>query len=199
MLGSEAPCDDSPAVVVAVTRGLDAFSRSCADGSTTPVSYWLDDASPMELDVTDAASVQAVLDRVADSTDGQVTSMMLVENGEAKMPDGSPRTYSDLQLGVPDPQTVLDVRVHAPGAISGKLRASEDSSDLLQISEIDVNGLLECSVELRSRTGATGATSMWPRATAAARSSTSGVRSASRASTPPTPTASRSSPRSPES
>ena len=157
MLGSEAPCADSPAVVVAVTRGLDAFSRSCADGSATPVSSWLDDASPMELDVTDAASVQAVLDRVAASTDGQVTSMMLVENGEAKMPDGSPRTYSDLQLGVVlDPQTVLDVRVQAPGAISGNLRASEDSNDLLQISEIDVNGLLECSVELRSRTGATG-------------------------------------------
>lgn len=120
--------------------------------------YWLDRSDPVQFDVTDPQFVQDALELMAQGSSGELSSLMIVHNGQSL--DDPPVTYSNIQPSFIDGDQIRYLRMDDYGFVFGSAMAerSEYSSAPFALSELDVPGLLACSAQLLENSGLPGGT-----------------------------------------
>lgn len=155
ILGREYPCEQPLVTAIAAGFEVRQVAAFCDPDATL---YWLGEPDPITFDLTDPAFVEDALTRMTAGSSGQIDGITIVQNGTQTMPDGTNRTYSNIQVGALDgTDRVRNMTMADSGGVGSQgQEASADAGDTtFTLDELDIPGLLTCKAELMDQSGET--------------------------------------------
>lgn len=105
------------------------------------------------IDVADAASLQAIVDRVDENVEGVALDLNITDNETVENPDGSTTNDSLMAIWVKiNPQVVFYLHIQEEGSVIGDTLPGSPL-DGFPLSELDLAGLLACKAKVRQEKG----------------------------------------------
>lgn len=160
VLSASYECAEPDLTVTAVGFAMRIVLAGCP-GDEYPRGYWAADGEPIGFDLSDWDTVGQTMTRMAEGSSEGIDSLLIVENGTAKTPDGKEITYSDIQVSFADGEQVRTITVDDRGFAHATISEMEALAPF-ELAELDIAGLESCAAELRQNSGRTsGSVHVW--------------------------------------